>query len=149
MRDWFFFAIWASRLKKLFKGLPRLLQSREKRLAEYKRSSQFLSRLTLTRAKNGNCSGGRLETENSVDCDEEKTALANRLYINRIRQKVAEDLAKNEEQKKKREMFYWGVNIAVRYQEVSFKVFGEQSNHCIEIHLAVFLCIDHRILHTK
>jgi len=118
VRDWFFFVVWASRLKKLFKELPKITKEREKRLEEYKRSSLFLSQLTQRRQYNG----GRLETENSAENDEEKDIAADSLNVQRIRQRVAEELAKGEELKRKKERIYWGINITTRCQELNFKV---------------------------
>jgi hypothetical protein len=130
VRDWFFFAIWASRLKKLFKELPKMAKEREKRLEEYKRSSQFLSQLTQRRK----CNRERLETENSADNDEGTTS---NLYIARIKQRVAEELAMNEELKRKKEMVYWGINVTVRCQEINFKVLAD--THFIELLISVIL----------
>ncbi len=39
VRDWFFFAIWVNRLKKIIRSAPKLLEDREKRLEDCRLAS--------------------------------------------------------------------------------------------------------------
>ena len=142
VRDWFFFAVWASRIKKIFAKIPKILENKEKRLEEYKKSSNFLSEITLPQKRNIEYNGGRLETERSGESDEEKAQKERQLYINQIRKRITDELAKSIEEKKKSDLFYCGVTIIGRCQEINSVIFTESRSKSINFQVSViFLSI--------
>jgi len=145
VRDWFFYAVWAARLKKVFKKAPDIIASQEKKLLEFRNSAEILARLTNNNTrkinkKNQDNIGERLETEHSGDSSDEEKHKQKQIYLNHMRQKINEELTRTAEENRKKEAKYWGIACTVRCQDFNMKIFN-QNNHDIptlEILFSVF-----------
>ncbi len=137
-RDWFYFAIWAARLKRIFKKAPEILASRDQRLAEFKKNQLRLANIAFgRRPEKTRAAGDRLETEHSADSDDAAAAREREVYLEKMKRKIQEELQRNEEEKVKKRMTFWGVTLTMRCQEWSVKVFNESKDPSVEFQLPV------------
>ncbi len=115
VRDWFSYAVWALRLKKLAKQLPKMKAEREKRLEEFKEVSE-----TLAKARPGQSA---VPDSLSVPGGEQKLRdLAP--YMQKMRQKIDEEVAKKLLDQAKKEEMIQGVMVTVRCQELALRCFS-------------------------
>ncbi len=135
-RDWFFFAIWASRLKKVLDMAPRLLEDRERRLVEFQKNSCRLSSMLAVERKKCKSNQERLETDEDVDSGTHDT------YMAKMKLKIGAEIARIREERRKAAEKYWGIHVTLRMQELSTRLFcsGQRSAGgppCVEVRIIV------------
>lgn len=127
-RDWFYYAIWASRLKKIVKAAPKLKQEREKKLEEFKKLSEKVLAVEK-KPKPKEKTGDRLETEHSGDSEDQIKSMEAQMA--RMKKKIDEEIAKNEEEKQKRDKKIAGLAFTIRLQDVTLKCFTRDSERIV------------------
>ncbi len=116
VRDWFFYAVWASRIRKLIKSAPRLKAERDKRVEEFKQLSNRIVRSGSQQLPSGAVAG---EGENKLH------ELSQ--YMQRMRQKIDEETAKREAEREKKEQMIQGVLVTFRCQEIGLTCFASEA----------------------
>ena len=148
VRDWFFFAIWASRLKKVFKKAPEIISTRDSQLEELKRTHAGLEkwnrdRSALIAGKRPLQGGERLPTEHSGEGSEDNEVTKQKeAYLVRMKQKIEEEIAKNLEEKKKQLSVFVGIAVTGRCQHMSINIFNECNRLYPSIELSLNVLFD-------
>ena len=108
VRDWFYFVVWAIRLKKLLKSAPSVKESREKKLEEYRKLYDKQSK-----GKDNH------EMKNLEE------------YMKKMKKKIEAEIAKNEEEKANSEKKITGMKVTLRCQEFALRCFPAVTNQVV------------------
>ncbi len=137
VRDWFFYAIWATRLKKVLRDAPKLRESREKQLAQLLKLSDRMANaekredekaLPAQRQRRGKPQTGeaeRLETEHSGDNEDENRLRELETYITRVKAKILEEQGRFEALRQQIERKYRGLLVTLRCQDFGLRCYAK------------------------